>query len=273
MFIIPSKSRMSVSPQVTGPDPGIVRTSEVAVKSSGAVSQPSELIFLDTIQKNVKNLVQSMNAYMVIPMNLTTPEALKPNDYIYNIDSNLRAFMSMKSLPSTVQSQTTILNPDFPVLQSINKNMQTLLNSYPSSSPPYVETLSVNAVPIDYYININTMVKRILELEPKPGAAPITYVNPYTETVAKVAENVSLASGAKKRGAVVSWRRIKEIEARIGDLEAAGSTFSSNNEHHNEENSSYYGGGRSIKRSKSKTRRMKRVKRSKPARKMTRRLN
>ena len=236
MFIIPRNSKMAttvsgvVQVQAGTPpaaDPGVgqnlgadaKKAADIAQKSAAAGAQQTVMIgsqslgitdFLKSIRKNVITLLGSATQISMA----SASGASQPNDYIYNIYSNLNVILVTNQLTPISQVKTTTLAVDTPMIQAIDANIDTLLMSYPSSGSKVSSKLQGDAGALDYLVNIDLNIKKIMDL------AKLKYMSP-----------LSLKSG-------FPWKRFKELEQRVGDLEDGKNNKNNSSENNNSENNS-----------------------------------
>jgi hypothetical protein len=211
---------------------------EYAVAQKSMMSSTNMIAFLKAIRKNINALLGTTQP---LPMN-NASGSVQPNDYINNISRNLYNVLSMKYISPDVVAPNPALPVDLPVIETIYTNINKLSTSF-ALNPNKIDK-SQN--PMDYLVDIDNKLKDIT------AVAKVKYVNPSDSM----------------HGPMISWKRIKSIEERISHLEEA-SNISHNNENEEEENENgnenTSGGGILTKK------RTKSVKRSKSARKVTRR--
>ena len=220
-------------------------TREMQKQSVTPSSQPTDMTpFLKSIQANVNLLLKPLSA-SAMP---ETSGSIQQNDYVKNIYLNVTMLLTSKQLVPKIRMPEA-LPPgaiDLPLLQAIQQNIEAFTKKFYSltSGPDPTVLMGDEAGAIEYLTNIDTNLKNIMKF------ANLGYLGPE--------------SFVKKPSSPISWKRFKELEARVDDLEhgAVAEEEEENGENHEDyNNNANYGGYRKLHKKRKTKRKARKSKR------------
>jgi len=222
------------------------KQSDVASKkSANASGQPTDMTpFLKSIQANVNLLLKPLSA-SAMP---ETSGSIQQNDYVKNIYLNVVMLLTSKQLVPKIRMPEA-LPPgaiDLPLLQAIQQNIEAFTKKFYSltSGPDLTVLMGAEAGAIEYLTNIDTNLKNIMKF------ANLEYLGPE--------------SFVKKPASPISWKRFKDLEARVDELEqgSVGEKEEENGENNeSSNNNANYGGYRKLHKKRKTKRKARKSKR------------
>ena len=235
------------SPSSFTPLPSVLqKQSAVALKKpANASGQPTDMTpFLKSIQANVNLLLKPLSA-SAMP---ETSGSIQQNDYVKNIYLNVVMLLTSKQLVPKIRMPEA-LPPgaiDMPLLQAIQQNIEAFTKKFYSltSGPDLTVLMGAEAGAIEYLTNIDTNLKNIMKF------ANLEYLGPE--------------SFVKKPASPISWKRFKDLEARVDELEQGSVAEEEEENGENNEgsnNNANYGGYRKLHKKRKTKRKARKSKR------------